>query len=331
MLDISIEKNIRKKYNLIINDFAQYKNGHIINTNEGAKILKSCRFGPGTILFVHGAKEHLYINGFKNIDRYLCTADGRPYLEINDRHYVVTNMMEGEESNFDRNEDVVKASRALAFMHKASKGYVPDYSCKKRDELGMVPVYFVKRLEEIKKQKKLAIKTKTNFDYLYLKHVDYFYDMGKTVIDAIKDSCYNKIVNICRQNGGFCHHDYTHRNIILGNNKVSVVNFEYCCHELKIYDIVNLLRRKMRKCKWSLDQAMRIIGEYQEIEDINQDEFSIMKLMLQFPQKFWRIGNRYYNGKRSWMGNSLLLNLQEVVDEMEYHSEFMKNFDMLSR
>ena len=40
----------------------------------------------------------------------------------------------------------------------------------------------------------------------------------------------------------------------------------------------------MRKCNWNIDEAKVILHEYCSVEPIDDDEFLILKLMLQFPQ-----------------------------------------------
>lgn len=57
------------------------------------------------------------------------------------------------------------------------------------------------------------------------------------------------------------------------------------------------------------------------------DEFLVMKYILQFPQKFWRVANRFYNSRRSWSEKSFVSRLQEVVDEIEYHKQFIERYE----
>ena len=50
--------------------------------------------------------------------------------------------------------------------------------------------------------------------------------------------------------------------------------------------------------------------------------------MLQFPQKFWRVINRYYNSKRHWAQNFTIM-LEDVIKEKDAHVDFMDKFDTL--
>lgn len=324
-----IDRHITEQYNLDIKSIIPYKDAHILHTSKGKKIFRKVFNSPEKIFFVHGVKEHLYNNNFKNIDRYLCTVDGEPFIDTEEGRYTLSDFIDGAECNFDNEEDIVNASRLLASMHKASRGYVPDPGSSPRDDLGRLPVYCGKRLEELKKLRKVAKKGKTKFDYMFLDHADYFYSLGESVISAIPGSKYRELVEEARKEGIVCHHDYTHHNILQHDNKTWLINFDYCCFELKIYDIANLIRRKMRKCDWDIDEAKTIIDAYGSVEPISPDEFYIMKLMLQFPQKFWRVVNKYYNSKRSWSEKSYLSKMQEVIAEVEPHKKFIQEFDKL--
>ncbi|MCR4436492.1 MAG: CotS family spore coat protein [Clostridiales bacterium] len=324
-----IIRDIVEGYNIDVKSILPYKDAYILNTNKGKKLLKRVSYLPERILFIHGAKEHLYKNNFKCTDRYLCTVDGNPYIDIGEYRYTVSDHIEGTECNFDSKADIIAASRLLACLHRSSRGYIPDKKSMPRDDLGKLPAYFSKRLEELKKLRKAAKKGKTKFDYLFLDYADYFYNLGESVILSIPASKYGELVTASRNEGILCHHDYTHHNIMLSENKMFVINFDFCCFELKVYDLANLIRRKMRKCNWDIGEAKTIINEYRSIEPISQDEFYIMKLILQFPQKFWRVANKYYNSKHSWSEKSYLTKMQEVIMEVEYHKNFIEQFERL--
>ena len=136
----------------------------------------------------------------------------------------------------------------------------------------------------------------------------------------------------CRENKGInfsATSDYAHRNIIMGDDKVHIINFDYCCYELRVYDVANLIRRKMRKCNWDIKKAISILDKYCSVEPLSKDDFVVLKIILQFPQKFWRVANRYYNSRRSWSERSFMARLREVTGEMDYHKKFIRNFSQV--
>ena len=85
----------------------------------------------------------------------------------------------------------------------------------------------------------------------------------------------------------------------------------------------------MRKCNWNTEECKLILEQYLMVENLSKDEIFVMKLMLQFPQKFWRVANKYYNNKRSWAQKVFYSKLEEAISEIRYHEKFMEDFDLL--
>jgi len=329
MPELQIDKEIMNKFDISIKSITPYRDTHILLTSRGRKLLKRSNLPSERIAFVHAVKEYLFDNNFNTLDRYLCSTDNLPFFEFENNIYTISDSIEGKECNFDDSRDISNASKLLASLHRTSNGFKKPENCIPRDELGKLPIYFEKRLEDIKRLRNIAKKEGSKFDYLYLKYFDYFHKLAETGLNQLKASNYNQLIETARQSGVLCHHDFTYHNIICNENKAFVINFDYCCFEIGIYDLANFLRRKMRKCRWSHDEAKLILDKYLSVNSLTKDEIEVLKIILIFPQKFWRVANKYYNSKRSWSEKSYLSKLQEVIEEIEHHKKFMDKFDNL--
>jgi CotS family spore coat protein len=327
----NLNHELGELYGFEILSVIPYKEMLLLHTTDGKKLLKKSLSSTERLLFIHAAKEHLAGNGFSCTDRYAVTLEGNPFALLDGDCYTVIPVIEGRECNFDNRQDVIGSARLLASLHKASKGFIPPSACSPRDDLGKLPSYFTKRLDEIKKMKKQAQKTRGRFDGLFLEHVDYFYQLGESTIYQIAHSGYEELVKKAFAEGALCHHDFTHHNIICSEEGLYLANFDYCCLELKVYDIANFLRRKMRKCNWNMEEAGVILKEYNTLEPLCEEELKTMKIILQFPQKFWRVANRYYNSRHGLSDRVYLSKLQEVIDEAPYHKKFLEEFPVIIR
>ena len=325
----SMERDILSQYKLNIKNIVSFREGYILVTSQGKYLLKESNIHPGRIRFIHGAKEHLYKNGFKNLDWYLCTIKEDPYVVFNEKYHTISRIVEGRECDFGNRDDIRNASVLLANLHIASKGFVPPPNSVIREELGKLPNTFCRRLREIKRMEKIASRRKSKFDYIYLRYAGYFYDMGKEALDYILSPIYESLIKETKREGTFCHHDFTYNNILFNEEGPAVINFDYCCFDLKVYDIANFIRRRMRKCNWDIGEAKVITDEYRSIEKLSPEDFYVMKLILQFPQKFWRVANRYYNSKRSWAERVFTEKLEEVINEIEHHKKFLENYEVI--
>lgn len=321
-----IDKAIAVNFGLETRSIFPYKNMYVVVTSSGKKLLKRIPFSAERIKFVYGAKEHLVNNGFTNVDRYLCTLSGEPFFVHDNCRYTLVDYPDGHESSFDNDDDIRLAAVLLARLHAASRGYLAPEGCKVQNELGKLPGYFEKRLDDIKKMRKQSRKGKTRFDELFSQYSDYFIEQGARTVDALASSSYCRLVEKTGEEASFCHHDYTHHNIYIDGINATAINFDYCCYELRIYDVANFIRRKMRKCDWDISKTELILDCYNSVEPLSSDELSVMGIILQFPQKFWRVANRYYNSRRSWSEQSFVSRLQNVIDEIGPFERFIKRY-----
>jgi spore coat protein I len=320
---------IESNYGIRIMGIKPFRAGYILDTTTGKKYIKTCQYTKERVMFIHQAKTHLLKNNFQHIDPYCLTLSKQPYFEGEDGVYTMVNLIEGRECEFDDDKDVLKATEALAYMHKASHGFSPKDTGHVSNNLGKLPVYFKKRLEDIRRLRRKAERERNSFDYLFIENFDGFYDIGLKSLEILYGSKYNKLIEVTKKEGMLCHHDYSYQNILIKNDRTSIINFDYCNTELKIYDLVNMLRRRMRKCNWDIHKAKLIIDTYRKIEPLENDEIKVMKSMLLFPQKFWRVINRYYNSKRCWAQKNFTSVLKDVISEKEAHIQFMNDFDDL--
>ncbi|MBQ8164323.1 MAG: CotS family spore coat protein [Clostridia bacterium] len=342
------------------------------NTREGWVIEEDgsqerllCRALPlrgEKIIGTHVILKHLRENGFDKTDRYLTALNGLPFMPGYGVNYILIKRNMGRECEISCCEDLADASRLLAEMHLASRGFTQqkaedvlirfhelmyppqergeesarysvdesnqnefNFNCYIKNDLGNTPETFKRRLEELKKFRKTAKKSRNAFDYAYLSVADYYCALAERIHEELAVSPYEKLTEQYREEGCVCHRDYTGHNILLGKNE-TVINFESACIDLPIYDVANFLRRRMRKCGWSVSDADFILDNYSKTRPLSNDEITVLKILLQFPQKLWRIINKYYNSRRSWCEKSCLMQLEEVKQEKDPLAEFAKNF-----
>lgn len=339
------------------------REGWVLEDESQRQIL--CRAMPirgEKIIGTHVILNHLRENGFEKIDRYLTARNGLPFMPGYGVNYILIKRNAGRECEISCCEDLAKASRLLAEMHLASRGFTAqkaesdlirfheimypikvaddkcdlydtdecnqnqfNFHCYIKNDLGNIPETFKRRLEELRKFRKTAKKSRNAFDYAYLSVADYYCELAERIYGEIEVSPYEKLTEQYKEVGCVCHRDYTGHNILLGNNE-AIINFESSCIDLPVYDVANFLRRRMRKCGWSVKDAEFILESYSKTRPISKDETVVLKILLQFPQKLWRVINKYYNSRRSWCEKSCLMQLEEVKQEKDPLAEFAKNF-----
>ena len=324
------EFEIERQFDIKIESIKPNKGVYQLKTNKGVRCLKKISYGTQKLLFVYGAKEHLYNNGFKNIDWYYLNTEGKAYALVNEDIYTLSEWIEGRECDFYNDEDLILATKALANFHIASKGYEPSENSKLKSDLGRWPHLMEKRIKSFDKMKEMVRKKKNHkgeFDLSYIKSVDYYKTLGKKALEILGDSNYYNLCKDTEEEKSFCHHDFTYHNIILGeDNSVSVIDFDYCKRELRTFDLANFMIKVLKRREWDFDIAKAIIDNYNEVSPLREDEYKVLYAFLIFPQRYWRICNRYYYNEVNWVQNTFNKKMEELIAEQDKFEVFMKSF-----
>lgn len=324
------EKEVARKFGLYLETISPTRGVYLIRTDKGVYCLKRLNYGIQKLLFVYGAKEHLISKGFTNIDRYLLSTDGNPYVEYGDDIYVITEWVDGREADFRNRDETLKSASELGRLHMTSKGYEVYDGAKLKSDLGRWHHLMTKRRDGLKKMKSIAEGKldKSEFDRLYIDSVDLYVGLANEAIDTLSMSKYDDVVERTLYEKSFCHHDYTYHNIIFDrNNNIHIIDFDYCKYEIMAYDTTSFLIKVLKRNDWNFEFAKELIEEYDKQNPIMEDEYMVMLSFLKFPQRLWRLANRYYYNEANWPDNTFLRKMREIINEKDEFVDFIGQFE----
>ena len=323
------EFEIERQFNIKIEIIKANKGVYYLKTNKGERCLKRINYGPQKLLFVYGAKEHLVKNGFNNVDKYFLNIDGEPYALVNEDLYTLSEWLGGRECDFHNINEVSLAAKTLARMHEASKGYEPPENSKLKSDLGRWPHLMEKRIKSLDKMRDMLRKksNKSDFDMIYLKSMEFYKEMAKKALVTLQNSNYYDLCARAEEDKSFCHHDYTYHNIILNDkNDVYIIDFDFCKREVRTFDISNFMIKVLKRVDWDINFAKTIIDSYNLVSPLESEEYNVLYAYLQFPQRYWRLANRYYYNEVNWGQNTFYNKLQGIVDEKEKYLKFLDDY-----
>lgn len=323
------EFEIERQFDIKIEVIKANKGIYYLKSNKGERCLKKINYGPQKLLFVCGAKEHLINNGFRGVDKYCLNIDGDPYALVNEDLYTLSEWLDGRECDFHNIEEVKVAAKTLAKMHEASKGYDPPENSKLKSDLGRWPHLMAKRIKSFDKMRDMVRKrnNKNNFDLVYLKSMEFYKEIGKKALKILEESNYIELCQIAEVDKSFCHHDYTYHNIIIDKEEnVNIIDFDYCKREIRAFDISNFMTKVLKRVNWDMEFAKAIIDSYNEVSPLREDEYKVLFAYLQFPQRYWRLANRYYYNEVNWGQNTFANKIESIIKEQEVFLAFLESF-----
>lgn len=78
----------------------------------------------------------------------------------------------------------------------------------------------------------------------------------------------------------------------------------------------------MEKNDWDDEYGKVVINAYNNVRKINDKEMRMLKLLLMYPEKFWKLASYYMNGKKTWISQKNI----EKLDALEAQYSKRKSF-----
>lgn len=333
-----IEKDILCQYDLSeeffnklpfeVEDIIPLRKVFILITNEGKKILKLTDSNEDRIEFINSALKYIS-RDFNNVLSYYENKDGKIIYISNNKKYIILDMVDGREATFTNPVEVEICSRAIAKMHKASKGIFNNLPIDTiKGNLGeYLPYYFNNSKDELERIKEnvLKFKFKNEFDNMFLTSVDKKIDDIKKAIELISMCDYNDLLEDIDKRV-LCHNDLAHHNFIIDGNDVKIIDFDYCKIDTRVIDIANFATKVIKNNYYDINKFKLIINSYTSIEKLNRKEIKLIYSIIRFPKDFVTIVKDYYYKQKSWEYEVFLNRFIDKINNDKYRNEFIEKF-----
>ncbi|MEG1256446.1 CotS family spore coat protein [Clostridium sp.] len=321
-----LDINLLDNYHFIVMDVIPLRKVFVLVTDKGNKILKKVNYTDEDINFIRSGIDYLKNNGFNRIMDFVLNKDGHIITQWKKSTYVVMDLIEGRECEYNNSLDIAIAVNGLADMHKASKGISFSDKCERYKGFSLIDNYKGKLKElEIFKERALSYENRSEFQEVFLKYVDYFLKAMEKSISIIEKSPYLQLCND-KDNFILCHHDLAYHNIIINDSNSYFIDFDYSIIDLRVHDICNFINKVTKYSCYDFQVLKGIVDEYNRKIPLSQDEYKILYGMLCFPEGFYSISKDYFYRKKLWKYESYLYKIEKKVKDIEEREEMIENF-----
>ena len=167
-------------------------------------------------------------------------------------------------------------------------------------------------------------KRKTQFEYDVLSHFDEYYSYAQEACNSMEQSGFEAMEQEAYNQCSICHGTYNYHNLIINGNNMAVVNFNHSSRGLQLRDLHFFMRKVMEKHDWNIQLGSKLLEQYQLIRDLSAKELSMLGIMLSYPDKFWKVLNRYNSSNKSWIPDKNAEKLETVYRQQELKKEFAR-------
>lgn len=105
-----------------------------------------------------------------------------------------------------------------------------------------------------------------------------------------------------------------------------IIDFDYCKREIRTYDIANFMKKVLKRVDWNIEYAEAIIDAYNAVSPLREEEYEVLYAYLLFPQRYWRLANRYYYNEVMWGQNIFINKINNIINEKESYMKFIEEF-----
>ena len=312
-----------QKFNFKPKYIRRKKYMYICNTDRGIKVIRPVNYSTDKIVFVHNIKQHLLKKGFNNIDFYYISEENLPYVINEDIIYIMADYIDLEECDLTKETDTKKTIELLANFHKLSQGFKTDYSNKDIYSLDIKEV-FIKKLENLKKMKRIVTKQKklTDFELAFIRTFDYFYNNAIKSIEILDKNKYENLNKLAIKNGMICHNRIKEENILIGNKSTYLTQLENITIDHFIYDLANFIIRYIKKHPEDYLKLEDILITYSNINYIDGSILPILYALIKFPNRYIETCQSFFERRRNFTPISISSDLENIL----YLKDFQENY-----
>lgn len=307
------------------------RNIYVLDTKQGKKILKMIEYPIARLDFIcrsidYIKKDYPYILNINTL------PNGDKYINWKNKTYILMDLIEGMECDVANPIELERTTKAIALMHKASDGFLTTLSNKEiMNNLGNY--YLEKKFNEDKrallkfKEDVLSFKYKNEFDEIFINNVDRNIKKIDFCIDLLKNSKYYSLWN----NNNYIvasHNDLAYHNIIIRDNKVYFIDFDYLKIDIRAKDISDFIIKTIKRFGFSVEMCDSIICNYDKVSRLTKEELEIMYIYMMYPSDFTILSIKYYKKLKEWSYESYLYKFKNKLSyekEKKETLEYYKN------
>lgn len=280
------------------------------------------------------------------VDSIVQTIEGG-YIARNEYQdpFILRDWHPGEECVSTDAEKLIRGAKKLAALH-LDMMYVPELvvpekrepetetaedGAKKNPEetrlIDSCEELFSRHSRELKKIQSFVKrrKQKTAFEELVAGSFSAHMEQAQEAAQLLTASGYQALLQQAVKERRFIHGSYNYHYIYLQKETEAVVNFSKYAIQVQILDLYEFLRKSMEKNAWDQELGEKLIGAYNAIKPVSDQELLVLLACLLYPEKYWKQLNTYYNSNKAWIPLRSQEKLTLAVEQSELRERFVRN------
>lgn len=314
---------VLEQYDLTVKETWRGRGSYICVTDRGKKILQEYRGSEARARCQMTLLQQMREHGYENVDLPVQNQEG--CIVTKDRDgvgYILKDYMDGRECDVGNRDELLEAAANLARIHVLMK-MLPAEEINQTETFAQTAKRHNREMKKVRSFIR-AKKSKTDFELYVLQYFSMFYEKGIRVQEALADAAFTDMTEMAVRNGCWRHGEYTQHNVLFTRNGTATVNFEHCAPDLPLEDVAHFMRKIMEKYDWDETMGQQLLTQYARICPLDAQARRYLGWRLSYPEKFWKLLNRYYSLSKAWISERSSARLVRLVVQETKKEAFVR-------
>lgn len=313
---------ILAQYELTIGQITKGRGNYICETDAGRKILTTFRGSGEKGEFLKRYLEMLEATGYP-VEQIYGNKDGAAVTtdEVTNERFVMKDWKGSVELSTVHSREMIEAAAILAEYHLAAERVIREGIEIPEHCAADVVESRSRHYRELVKVRGFirSRKKKTEFEGLFMEHIASMIEAAEKSLAVLREA--QQRAPVCL----LCHGDYNQHNVVYGENRWWIVNFENITYNWATWDLANYMRKLLEKNEWDRDLGLELLRAYEAVRPLGEEGHRQLYGLLLFPEKFWKITNHYMNSNKAWISARDIEKMQRVIEQEGKRLDFVEN------
>ena len=253
--------------------------------------------------------DYLEKSGFVT-DSVIANKEG-VYVSISEDGYayILKKWFDGEDCNNTNRKHLLLTVENLAKFHNATENTTDIF----------------KEQKFHKGRNLLEVMNKNAFEMYLQNIIEEYYIQSVEALGAIKNSRYEQLYKESIANETIYHVSYNYHNVLIKENKIIMINMMKISYSPSVQDLYDFIRKVLEKNNWNIALGNELIKAYDSVRKLSNMERAVLKSLLSYPEKFWKIINYYYNSNKAWYSEKNEDKLKQFRKMEKLRRKFIEN------
>ncbi|MCR4440685.1 MAG: hypothetical protein QHH10_00115 [Peptococcaceae bacterium] len=235
--------------------------------------------------------------GCQGVPKIIRTKDGQNWARVDGKSCYLTGWVDKKEFNPEKGDHLLAAIEQLGHIHRLSRDFSPEKLSGFHNEMPWATVIQGRLSELLAHARHLqAGRLRTDVERVFIENFNQLYQQGQEALQGLVVGGYDAKL---RENDQLLVNSFLKHKMGVINEGVVYTDLTRWTLGPPFMDLVLFLNSFLVLHKWDSSLVFRLLETYEKNNALDQEERTLLVLLLRLPWRFWLYVHQYFNHMES--------------------------------